>query len=72
MRDDSNNPNLSAAVKPTIHVFTSAGKPIAQLRVSLSIVIKFGQNVCVNGVSVPWKSQHMYMYLGNWVIWIKD
>ena len=34
MRDDSNNPNISASVKPMITVYTSAGKLVNTLRVS--------------------------------------
>ena len=36
MRDDSNNPNLSASVKPMISVYTSAGKLVNTLRVGVT------------------------------------
>ncbi|XP_053409060.1 vacuolar protein sorting-associated protein 16 homolog [Mercenaria mercenaria] len=42
LRDDSNNPNISASVKPIIHVFTSSGRPIAQLRWTSGRIKKLG------------------------------
>lgn len=42
MRDDSNNPNISASVKPMISVYTSAGKLVNTLRWNSGKIKKMG------------------------------